>query len=180
MRQNIRLPLLFFALAILLSFAGITIHSNRKRAASGEFEGLLLFAGAVVAIAYVVAMITRFVTSLSKRRQNKIPNAGHTVTDSVKEQFPNLFQLLGGYFHQDWCCDDPDAEAVLRRFMNDATPGDVQAVVDDIDRLLGGNLTDDQLKRIVGFGCYYYYDPTADGMSHTEWFRWVQNQLRIG
>ena len=81
---------------------------------------------------------------------------------SVEEQFPNLIQLLGAYFHQDWCDDDPDAQAVLRRYLNDAVPGQVQDVVNEIEELLGKQLNDDQLKQMlfVDLGCYY--DPTPD------------------
>jgi hypothetical protein len=98
----------------------------------------------------------------------------------VERQFPNLFQLLGGYFHQDWCLDDPNAEAALRRYMNDTVPGQVQDTVNEIDALLTKNLSDDQLKQmlLVDLGCYY--DPTADNITHAEWLRWVQNRLREG
>src|SRR5579863_5689496 len=97
---------------------------------------------------------------------------------SAEKEFPNLFQLLGAYFHQDWCDDDPNAEAVLSRYQNDAVPGQVQEVVNEIGGLLARNLSDDQLKQILfaELGCYY--DATADNITQAEWLRWVQNRLR--
>jgi hypothetical protein len=99
---------------------------------------------------------------------------------SVAAQFPNLFQLLGGYFHQDWFLDDANAIAVLQRYLNDAVPGQVQDVANEIEKLLGRNLNDDELKHVLfpELGCYY--DPTVDNISQSEWLRWVQNRLREG
>ena len=34
---------------------------------------------------------------------------------SLREQYPALWQLFGGYFHQDWHLDDDTHDGVLRR-----------------------------------------------------------------
>jgi hypothetical protein len=59
MRRRIRLSLLILTLMVLLCYGWITISSNPKRAASGEFVGLVLLTCALVGVSGAVGLIAR-------------------------------------------------------------------------------------------------------------------------
>ena len=61
MPLKVRLSLLVLALVGLIVYAWFTIQSNPKRAASGEFLGLLWLASAVISL-------TLFITVFFRRR----------------------------------------------------------------------------------------------------------------
>src|SRR5262245_139416 len=96
---------------------------------------------------------------------------------SMREKFPDLHGLMACYFHQDWDLDDPDAEAVLHHFIKDASPAQIQRVVRDVERFLTLRLTDEQCRQALD-KLWCNYNPAADGMSCTDWLRWVQNKLQ--
>jgi CdiI immunity protein len=49
-----------------------------------------------------------------------------------------LIQLLLTYFDEDWTLDDPSESAVVSRFLSQATPTDISAVIGDLDEVLDG------------------------------------------
>jgi len=56
--------------------------------------------------------------------------------DSLREQYPALWQLFGAYFHQDWHLDDDTPDDVLRRYLHD-DPGDaITAARRELDEVL--------------------------------------------
>ncbi len=94
----------------------------------------------------------------------------------IKARFPNFYGMCGCYFHQDWDMDDPTAEAVVRRYMRDADPQEVQRVAVEIDDFLRIEMTEEERRAILDkFGCEYY--PPGDGLSYSEWLRQVHDLL---
>ena len=93
------------------------------------------------------------------------------------EQYPALGRFLAGYFHQDWVLDDPDTAAVVDRFVREAGPEQVQAVIGELDRLLASNLDPGSLEALVSseLNCSYY--PPGEGMSYPQWLRWLRGRL---
>ena len=94
---------------------------------------------------------------------------------NLRDQFPNLYGFLAGYFHQDWYLDDPDAEAVIQRFAKDGSSAELQQVADEITLFLALNLEEEKLKAALLGEFYCYYDP--DGISCTKWLVRVKEKL---
>jgi len=49
---------------------------------------------------------------------------------SASEQFPDLFQLLGAYLHQDWRTEYPDAQSAVDAAIRDCAPDQRLRAVD--------------------------------------------------
>jgi hypothetical protein len=94
-------------------------------------------------------------------------------------EFPALFQLFGGYFHEDWRSEHAQPAAALAAFKAEAPPEAVREAVAELDRLLTAGLDDGALSRLLdeGFGCNYL--PTRDGMNATTWLEHVLDSLRV-
>ena len=96
----------------------------------------------------------------------------------MSDTFPNLQGFCGSYFHQDWGLDDPTAEAVVDRYICDATPEEVQQLASEIATFLRLEMSEKERAAVLdGFGCGYY--PPGDGVSYSEWPRQV-HKLLIG
>ncbi|NEP45369.1 MAG: hypothetical protein F6K35_41580 [Okeania sp. SIO2H7] len=98
----------------------------------------------------------------------------------IRKKLPNLEQFLSGYFHEDWKVQATDAEAVIQLYLNDGTTSIVPQVINEIDRLLGMNLSEEQLSDILIYDLGCCYDPQFQGMSDVEWLRWVRTSLKQG
>jgi hypothetical protein len=69
----------------------------------------------------------------------------------VGDEYPDLDQFLGGYFHQDWPEEHPpgaDIPDVVEAFAEE-NPDGVRDVVGDLDRLLAADYSEEELERIV-------------------------------
>jgi phenylalanyl-tRNA synthetase beta subunit len=91
--------------------------------------------------------------------------------------FPALYQLLAGYFHQDWRDEFASPEAAVRSFAAEAPPAAVDAAVAELDRLLGWELDEAALTRLLwdGFGCDYV--PQSDETAPSRWLATVRAAL---
>ena len=98
----------------------------------------------------------------------------------IREKLPNLEQFLSGYFHEDWKVQATDAETVIRLYLNDGTTSIVPQVINEIDRLLQMNLSEEQLGDLLIYDLGCCYDPQFQGMSDVEWLRWVRTSLKQG
>ena len=56
--------------------------------------------------------------------------------DSLREQYPALWQLFGAYFHQDWHADDETPDDVLRRYLQVEPVDGVPGARRELDELL--------------------------------------------
>jgi len=92
--------------------------------------------------------------------------------------FPALFQLFGGYFHEDWRDEHDAPDAAVQAFVSEAPPEAAAAAIGEIDRLLDDQLDDAALSRIVEHGFDSNYLPSADGITTTEWLRQIRGMLR--
>ncbi len=95
---------------------------------------------------------------------------------SATVKFKSLFQFFGGYFNQDWKCDDPTVEAVVERFLKEHSPDYIQNVVSELDSLLSKPLTDDELRRMMYEELACYYRP-KEGASMRAWLIHVHGLL---
>ncbi len=62
----------------------------------------------------------------------------------LKGNFPELFNFLAGYFHQDW---EGTPESVVGRFIADALPETRRSTIAELDRLLGQFATHEEMSR---------------------------------
>lgn len=95
---------------------------------------------------------------------------------SIEERYPALAQLLGAYFHQDWDLDDPNADAVVRRFLRSESAETVRRAREDVAHMLSSTRTDAQLEAMTAqLGSIYL--PTADGLTTRAWLTRIGEML---
>jgi len=84
-------------------------------------------------------------------------------------EFPALFQLFGGYFHQDWHEEYATTRDAVSAFVREAPPDAVSAAVRELDQLLAMDLDEAALSRILreGFDCNYV--PQVDELTNRDW-----------
>jgi hypothetical protein len=88
---------------------------------------------------------------------------------------PHLSQFFAAYFHEDWQCDDPTADEVVRRFMRDAG-SEVPKALADLLGLLSSTADEHELEQVI-FRLGAYYLPTADGWTWRGWLEHVRSML---
>ena len=98
------------------------------------------------------------------------------IADADRE-YPALYQLFGGYFHEDWRDESGTPDEAVRSFVRDAPPDAVAAARRELERLLAGGYDDGALTRVLeaGFGCTYA--PAGDGIATTDWLASVRSLL---
>ncbi|MFI9064562.1 contact-dependent growth inhibition system immunity protein [Streptomyces sp. NPDC053429] len=72
-----------------------------------------------------------------------------------KERFPDLSQLLGAYFHQDFSLEYSSHREALDDYVSDASESDLRKVADEIHDFLMLNESDQALKKssaVLGLG----------------------------
>jgi hypothetical protein len=94
----------------------------------------------------------------------------------MKARFPNFYGLCCSYFHQDWDLDDPTVDAVVHRYIRDASPQEAGRVAAEIDDFIRIGMSEDERRQALDtFGCQYH--PPGDGLSYSEWLRQVHDLL---
>ncbi|MBV9101617.1 MAG: hypothetical protein JOZ46_02300 [Candidatus Dormibacteraeota bacterium] len=97
---------------------------------------------------------------------------------AADSEFPALFQLFGGYFHQDWRQEHATPAAALTAFIEEAPPEAVRAAAAELQQVLDLDAGDAALTRLLreGFDCNYR--PEEDGMTPSAWLRAVAARLQ--
>ncbi|MHA3739265.1 contact-dependent growth inhibition system immunity protein [Pseudomonas sp. Eth.TT006] len=92
----------------------------------------------------------------------------------TNEEFPQLFQFLGAYFHEDWMSEFDFADDVVRSFIADSEVSAILDVIKEIEAVLALDLTEQEIRDFVlaEMGCSYcYWHDWQDG-NH-----WLQHVL---
>jgi len=103
---------------------------------------------------------------------------------SSQEQYPELNQIIGGYFHQDWAdlCEErgelPVKENVLLQMLRDSNASEREAAVRELERLLASNRNEDSLREIIVDDMGAQVKPQLEGMTMREWLEHVTDLLR--
>ena len=87
---------------------------------------------------------------------------------SLREQYPALWQLFGGYFHQDWDSDDDTPDDVLRRYLQDEPGEALPSARRELDEVLRRWSTETELQEIhhrLGSSLW----PPGVGLTTREW-----------
>ncbi|WP_339539905.1 contact-dependent growth inhibition system immunity protein [Pseudomonas sp. RA_15y_Pfl2_54] len=94
------------------------------------------------------------------------------------ENFPNLFQFLGAYFHEDWMCEFDLADDVIRSFLADSEGCVVGELVKEIDALLAMKMKENEIRdfllKEIGC-CYCYWHEWQDGNT---WLKHISVVIR--
>ena len=77
----------------------------------------------------------------------------------MKNNYPELFQFLGCYFHQDWMCESSEPDGVVRAFVLESVPQTIEAVKKEILTLLMMNFGEKELREFLmeKMPCNYCY-----------------------
>jgi hypothetical protein len=93
-----------------------------------------------------------------------------------EDEFPYLWTLLAGYFHEDWDLDASDWQGVVEHYRSHALQNEVTGLRYDVARILDAFRAEMQLERIVlrDMGCQY--DPRP-GYSVRSWLKAIVQQI---
>ena len=110
---------------------------------------------------------------------NSVIDIDARIADADSE-FPALFQLFGGYFHQDWRQEYATPSAALTAFIEEAPPEAVREAAVELQRVLDLPIDDEALTKLLhaGFDCNYV--PSQDGLTATQWLTAVRDRLQPG
>jgi hypothetical protein len=98
--------------------------------------------------------------------------------DAVHE-FPNLFQVLGGYLHQDFLLEFDTADAALHAAAQGQGSVQVEGAIAEIDLLHARGLPHDELEALIErltAGCA----PELEGWEASEWLMHARAILEAG
>lgn len=95
----------------------------------------------------------------------------------ARAQYPNVYALVAGYFHQDWDLDDATWQGVVSRYVSDATPGELRALRTELASLVEAVSNEDTLRLIVLEEFGGEYDPSPELSMH-DWLGLVLREVR--
>lgn len=77
----------------------------------------------------------------------------------MKNNYPELFQFFGCYFHQDWMCESSEPDDVVNLFVSESVPQTIEAVKKEILTLLIMNFGEEELREFLmdEMPCNYCY-----------------------
>jgi len=108
---------------------------------------------------------------------NEVSRVDETIA-SADSEFPALFQLFGGYFHQDWREEHPSPASAIAAFAGEAPRDAIIAAGAEIDSLLGTGFNDEELARLLTEGFGGNYIPERDGLTVSKWLVEIRASLR--
>lgn len=92
--------------------------------------------------------------------------------------YPELSDILGSYFHQDWHDEFASDGDALRAIIGGESPERLQAAASELDRLLHAGLTESELRSLatVELGCFF--EPESRSLSWEEWLWHVKSRFQ--
>jgi CdiI immunity protein len=100
------------------------------------------------------------------------------VSEFLESRFPGLFQVLGGYLHQDWDIEAETPDDALRLAAEEG-PKQAAAAVREIDMLLASDVDDKQLMRLIE-RLTAGYSPELAGWEARAWLVHARELLSTG
>ncbi|MFG2788761.1 contact-dependent growth inhibition system immunity protein [Streptomyces sp. NPDC048419] len=91
------------------------------------------------------------------------------------ERFPELGQLLGGYFHQDFSDFYDSHDEALDEYISEVLPEDQAKAAQEIRELLAMVTSDQELKTATAALGLSYSPPR--GMSHRQWLQHIRQRI---
>lgn len=95
----------------------------------------------------------------------------------MNNEYPELHDFLGAYFHQDWTVEYETADQVIDAYLNEAASEDLLMVRRELNGLLGQGKTEMVLREylLTQLSCYYCY--WNDWVSGESWLGHIANRL---
>lgn len=92
-------------------------------------------------------------------------------------KYPLIYDLLCGYFNQDWNCDYDSPEEVIRTFARDGSKKDLEKAIQELRILLKEEHTSKEWEQIIyhNFGCEYRPDYKENTLK--EWLEMILKQF---
>jgi hypothetical protein len=89
----------------------------------------------------------------------------------------HLCNFMSAYFHQDWTDEADNPDQVIENYLTAEPREYTVGSLEEIRRLLGERRADAELEQylLVRLGCYY--DPTADGVTVSQWLQIIADRL---
>ncbi|WP_250527498.1 contact-dependent growth inhibition system immunity protein [Caballeronia sp. GAWG2-1] len=96
----------------------------------------------------------------------------------IRQKFPELEQLLGCYFHQDWTEEFDEDTLVLQAIIKSESKDRLAAAASELNILLGLGLSEAELSLVLvnQLGCYF--DPRAKGLTCLQWLKQVSHEFK--
>nr|WP_102359047.1 contact-dependent growth inhibition system immunity protein [Pseudomonas sp. AD21] len=94
----------------------------------------------------------------------------------TNEEFPQLFQFLGAYFHEDWMGEFDVADDVVKSFIADSEACVILDVIKETEAALALDLAEEDIRDflLTEMGCSYcYWHEWQDGIT------WLKHVLVI-
>lgn len=84
--------------------------------------------------------------------------------NEIEKKYPELYQFLGGVFHQDWNCDFKLPEDAIRKYIKGTHSIWIKKIIKELKTLLRDEHTFEEWESILydDFGCEYYFDYEVD------------------
>lgn len=101
---------------------------------------------------------------------------------NYKERFPNLYQLLSGYFHQDWVHvfdwkgQTPSYEAVVRYYKSSNPSSVVEKDTEELEEFLSLGLDEDAIYEAIRHEWQIAFRPAYINLTYK---KWLENTLGI-
>jgi len=104
--------------------------------------------------------------------------------ETSEEQYPELEQIMGGYFHQDWFDEfrdrgeNPSKEIVLQQMLLQKSVSRKQAAVGELERLLASTRDEETLRQVIVHDMGAQVNPRLDGSTMHAWLEHIADLLR--
>jgi hypothetical protein len=96
----------------------------------------------------------------------------------ASERYPDLAQFFGGYLHQDWAMEYPDAHAAVGAAIAESSPDRLTECRHQLDELLATVETEEEMQPVVNDLTGWGYSPPGDGWSsYRDWLIEVRTRL---
>jgi hypothetical protein len=97
------------------------------------------------------------------------------VASTANERCPELFQLLGGWLHQDFDLEYQSAEEALAAAIADASLDRLRGALDELRRSRPSDRDEEATREFANELCWYH--PPGDGLTYVEWLDHVEVAL---
>ncbi|MEZ1318435.1 contact-dependent growth inhibition system immunity protein [Pseudomonas fluorescens] len=95
----------------------------------------------------------------------------------MNQEYPELHEFFGAYFHQDWTVEHDTAEQVIEYFSSHSDPADLTLVLQELGSLLKLRKSEMELRSYLlrELSCYYCY--WNEWESGEVWLRHIASKL---
>ena len=93
-------------------------------------------------------------------------------------ELPALYQLFGGYLHQDWKLEYADWPLAIEAFRQDAPPHLREGAIIEIAQLVEAEFSEEELATLLYPSLDCNFLPPARGLSNKEWLLQVAELLK--